>query len=73
MPVAGLSTVASILFVKQHLQLFSSIVLCLLEAENFATKFASGTGKLTARQEEMLLSLAQVPLTILEPLAEPNL
>ena len=43
------------------------------EAENFAAKFASGTSKLAARQEERLVSLAQVPLTMLEPLVEPNL
>jgi hypothetical protein len=43
------------------------------EAENFAAKFASSTSKLAARQEERLVSLAQVPLTLLEPLIEPDL
>jgi hypothetical protein len=43
------------------------------EAENFAAKFASGTSKLAAQQEERLVSLAQVPLTMPEPLVDPNL
>ena len=43
------------------------------EAENFTAKFASGTRKLAARQGERLVSLAQVPLTMLERLVDPNL
>ena len=43
------------------------------EAKNFAAKFASSTSKLAAQKEERIVSLAQVPLTLPEPLVELNL
>lgn len=45
----------------------------LIREAALAAKFASGASKLAARQEERLVSLAQVPLTMPEPLVEPNL
>jgi hypothetical protein len=43
------------------------------QVENFASKFAKGTGRLNIQQDERTASLALLPLTLLKLLVEPSL
>ena len=43
------------------------------QAENYASKFAKGTSHFNIQQDERTASLALLPLTLPEPLVEPNL
>jgi hypothetical protein len=58
----------------QHLRLLRLIVLYLLERlRALLQSLRAAQVKLVAQQEERLVNLAQLPLTLLEPLVDPNL